>query len=334
MKVSVLMAVYNGIDFLQQAVNSILQQTHGNLEFIVVDDGSTDGGGSFLKEIRDERLKVICQDNHGLAAALNRGLAECTSEFVVRMDADDISYPERIEILLQEWDAHGRPDVFGSNVDFITSSGRYLWTSKVPTEHQVIKSQTLAGIVGIVIHPSVMLRKEAVMADGGYDASFRKNGQDFDLWLRMCERCQFGNTARALMQYRFSANQSTGKLVSGGGPWAQLLALQKKRLADSGFADLWESERGRIESILWERFLKGGFRDRAMIRRTMTELKIAYRSGNSISAIAVAARLGCSRPVAVMKVLADRLRKTPALASIVLDARDLNDQNLLAETPR
>lgn len=334
MKVSVLMAVYNGMDFLQQAVDSILQQTHRNLEFIIVDDGSTDASSSLLREIRDDRLKVVRQDNRGLAAALNRGLAECNSEFVVRMDADDISYPERIEILLQEWNAHGRPDVFGSNVDFITSSARYLWTSKVPTEHEAIKAQTLAGVGGVVIHPSVMLRKEAVMADGGYDASFRKNGQDFDLWLRMCERRRFGNTTRPLMRYRFSANQSTGKLISGGGPWARLLALQKKRLADSGLADIWESERERIESILWERFLKGGFRDRAMIRRTLTELKIAYHSGNSISAIAAAARLGLSRPVAVSKVLTDWLRKTPALASIVLDTHDLKDQKLLAEMPR
>ncbi|MHB8533844.1 MAG: glycosyltransferase [Sulfuricaulis sp.] len=332
MKVSVLMAVYNGEKFLSEAVNSILQQTHKDLEFVIVNDGSTDSSTQLLQEIRDDRVKVVRQENQGLAAALNRGLAECSCEIVVRMDADDISYPERVEVLLDEWNRHGRPDVYGSCADYINSHGRYLWTFMVPTEHQDIKNQMLAGFGGALIHPSVLFRKQAVLECSGYDPTFRRNGEDFDLWLRMCERYQFGNTTRALIQYRLSEWQVSGKVGKESGTWARLLALQKKQLTDMGMTNIWMKDRNKIEAVLWERFVKSGSMASATVRRTLTELKVMFHSGRFAAVIWNTMKLCLSRPRTLIVTLIARRSKTVDLKDIVLTHNDLMAHGLLPKT--
>lgn len=332
MKVSVLMAVYNGERFLMEAVDSILSQSHKDLEFVIVDDGSTDSSAQLLQELTDERVKVVSQDNQGLAAALNRGLDECTSDIVLRMDADDISYPERIEILVSEWSRYGQPDVYGSCADFINSQGRYLWTFTVPAEDQEIKRLLHAGFGGILIHPSVLFRKKAVMECGGYDPTFNKNGEDFELWLRMSGRYRFGNTPRALIQYRMNEWQVSGKSGKGSGAWARLLGLQKMMLVQMGLTDVWEKERNKVEMILWERFSSGDSIENAKVRRTLTELKVMYRSGRIAATIWKAMRLCLFHTRTLLVVLIGRHRKTVDLKCLVLTRNDLVDHGLLQES--
>jgi len=101
--ITVLMAVHNGQEYVRDSIGSILVQTCGDFEFIIVDDGSTDSTPEILKELSgvDDRIKVITNDrNTGLAAALNTGLAVARGRFVARQDADDLSEPDRLSIQL------------------------------------------------------------------------------------------------------------------------------------------------------------------------------------------------------------------------------------------
>src|SRR3990167_10971452 len=97
-KISVIMSVYNGMPFLKEAVASILKQTYRNFEFIIVDDGSRDKSWEYLKSLKDTRIKLLKNGrNLGLAASLNKALKKAKGDFIARMDADDVSFPQRLE---------------------------------------------------------------------------------------------------------------------------------------------------------------------------------------------------------------------------------------------
>ena len=96
-EVSVLMTVYNGMPYLRPAVESVLEQTHSDFKFIIVDDGSEDGTAGYLESIDDPRVTVVRQENQGTAKAANHGLSLIETPFVARMDADDIALPTRLE---------------------------------------------------------------------------------------------------------------------------------------------------------------------------------------------------------------------------------------------
>ena len=96
-RVSVLMSVYNETSYLRQSVQSILDQTFLNFEFVIINDGSTDDTQKILETFADPRIRIIRQPNTGLTKALNRGLKLCRGEFIARIDADDLSMPDRLE---------------------------------------------------------------------------------------------------------------------------------------------------------------------------------------------------------------------------------------------
>src|SRR5438270_5027187 len=95
--VSVVMTVYNAQEYLNMAIDSILNQTYRNLEFIIIDDGSTDNSGHIIEAYNDSRIKYTPQKNRGLAAALNKGIGVARGKYIARMDHDDISYRTRLE---------------------------------------------------------------------------------------------------------------------------------------------------------------------------------------------------------------------------------------------
>src|SRR4051812_26679567 len=119
--VSVLMAVYNGEQYLREAVNSILSQTFKDFEFIIIDDGSTDRSPELLASYAraDSRVKLISRPNKGLTKSLNEGLHAARGEFVARMDGDDISLPERFERQVSYLREHPEVVLVGSRVEFI-----------------------------------------------------------------------------------------------------------------------------------------------------------------------------------------------------------------------
>jgi hypothetical protein len=284
-EISVLMSVYNGEKFLSEAVDSILAQTYKDFEFVIINDGSRDATAEILAAYKDPRLKIFTVENRGLSAALNYGLERCSSGVVMRMDADDIAYPDRFAAQLEDWEKAGRPDVFGSGADYINEEGADLWSVTMPLDDAVIKSEIRKPNGRLaVIHPTVLLRKSAVLLCGGYDPYF-KNGQDYDLWLRMTTDFRFGNSPRKLLRYRIQSASDTARYVqieNGSvnlSNWMHLISLQKKMMIDAGEEPSWHGCRDRIISELQKRVDLSGLQAEAMVFRCLTESKILFYSG-------------------------------------------------------
>jgi glycosyltransferase involved in cell wall biosynthesis len=204
--ISVLLPAYNAERFVTQAVTSILQQTFRDLELIVVDDGSTDGTGQILRDLAatDPRLHLIQHENRGMTASLNEALAAARGRFIARMDADDVSLPERLEIQLKQLLSEPQIVCIGGGQILIDPAGRALRKVNPPTDHESITSLILGGH-GAICHPSALMRREAIEKIGGYREAFWP-AEDLDLWLRLGEIGQLANVPRAVLHYRIHPN--------------------------------------------------------------------------------------------------------------------------------
>lgn len=188
-KVSVLMPCYNASLTIREAVESIQRQTLTDFELIAVDDGSTDATLEILRELAqgDHRLDIISCKHRGIVETLATGLENCHSGFVARMDADDFAYPERLALQYAYLQAHRDVDVVGCLVrGFPAENVRggfrvYInWLNRLATNEEIRRE---IFIESPLPHPSVMFRKDAVLAAGSY----QEHGwaEDYDLWLRL-----------------------------------------------------------------------------------------------------------------------------------------------------
>lgn len=202
--VSVVMAVHNVGGYLEEAVDSILAQTLRDFEFIIVDDGSSDGSGAWLEEkaLEDARIRLVRQENAGLTPSLNRGVALARGEFIARMDGDDIADPERLGRQVEF--LRSRPDVVccGTFVIYVDHKGRPLFRRKLPCSHEEIERCHLGDWGGFIVHPTAMVRKRALEEARGYDESFLKT-QDYDLWMRLARIGKLANIPEYLLKYRY-----------------------------------------------------------------------------------------------------------------------------------
>ncbi len=200
--VTVLMPVYNGARHLAAAVESIQRQTHGEFEFLIVDDGSTDGSAATLEAIaaRDARLRVVRVPHRGIVAALNRGLELASGTIIVRMDADDIAWPERIERQLSFLADNPEVAVVGSAIRVIGEDGRIWRITRFPVTPPGI-ANSLRQDQSPIAHSAAAFRRAAVMEIGGYRSQFNY-AEDLDLWLRLCEHHAIANLPEVLLDYR------------------------------------------------------------------------------------------------------------------------------------
>jgi len=202
MHVTVLMAVYNGRNSVLNAVESIINQTYDDWDFLIVDDASTDGTSELLQSLaaRDARITVIKNPiNRQLAASLNIGWRQACGELIARMDADDISLPERLERQVEFMQAHPDVAVLGTGAELVDEAGQSLGIAFRPAEHAVLAAKIYKECP--FIHPSVMIRRSFLEALGGYDER-RSGAEDYDLWLRAYTRFRFHNLQEALVRYR------------------------------------------------------------------------------------------------------------------------------------
>jgi hypothetical protein len=210
--VTVLMPVYNGIAYLEAAIESIRRQTHRDFEFLIVDDGSTDGSGEILQRIaaRDSRIRIIHGMHEGVASARNRGLAVARGTVVICMDADDIAKAERIERQLAYFAAHPAVAAVGSALRLINKDGHPLAPpTKYPLTCEEIRKSLLLGYCALG-QPTVAMHREAVLAVGGYRCPFDP-ADDFDLWLRLSERYALANLPDVLVDYRWHGDNTTAR---------------------------------------------------------------------------------------------------------------------------
>ncbi len=206
--VSVVMSVFNGQRFLSEAMESILNQTFRDFEFIIINDGSTDGTASILDSYArsDPRVHVYPQENKGLIESLNRGCGLARGKYVARMDADDITLKDRLMQQIAFMEKHAGVGVLGSAVELVDEMGRRLRTERYPLDHAGIMSAL--AYRSPFTHPAVVLRKNVFVSVGGYRSVF-VGAEDYDLWLRMAERCELANLEAVLLKYRLHPEQVT-----------------------------------------------------------------------------------------------------------------------------
>jgi glycosyltransferase involved in cell wall biosynthesis len=201
--VSAVMPVYNARRYLRGAVESVIAQSFTDWELIAVDDGSKDDSLAILKEYaeRDGRVKVMSRANTGIVGALNDGLKAATGELIARMDADDLALPGRFGKQVAFLKEHRDHVLVGSQVMLIDSDDADL-CPKQDTEysHEAIDKAHLAGRWPLV-HPSVMMRREAVERVGGYRDKYQWL-EDLDLFLRLAEVGKLASVPEVLLRYR------------------------------------------------------------------------------------------------------------------------------------
>lgn len=203
-KVSIIMGVYNCEKTLDRCIDSILKQTYKNWELIMCDDCSKDNTLKLATEYSNkyENIKVIKNnENSGLAFSLNQCLSVATGKYIARMDADDISLPQRVETQVKFLEENEQYQVVGSSVILFDENGdkglRIIYEK--PDKYNTIKGTPYA-------HPTIMMRKEAYDALGGYTVLPRtRRGQDLDLWYRFYAKGFSGyNIQEPLLKYHES----------------------------------------------------------------------------------------------------------------------------------
>jgi glycosyltransferase involved in cell wall biosynthesis len=201
--ISVVMSAYNAETYLNEAIDSIVTQTLGDWEFIIIDDGSTDGTLGILREYekRDKRFRIISRANTGLTKALNEGVAAARGEFIARMDADDVSMPRRFEWQVAYLREHPQCVLLGGQVELIDPLGLRIGMDSHQLTHEEIEAGLLRGKGGAVVHPATMMRADAVKKIGVYREHFN-NSEDLDLFLRLAEAGQIANLPEVLLKYR------------------------------------------------------------------------------------------------------------------------------------
>lgn len=206
--VSVLMPVYNAEKHLREAMESILKQTHQNLELVIVNDGSTDGSEDIILSYSDPRIRLLVNpENKGLIYSLNYGIAACKGTYIARMDADDTCMPERLAEQLAFMEQHPELGVCGCDYTQFSTSGEQSF--RALSDHDEILSQMIFN--SSVVHPSLMLRRSALQ---NFDPVFNPgyhHSEDYELWSKLILYTKFSAVHQLLFRYRIHAAQVTQK---------------------------------------------------------------------------------------------------------------------------
>ncbi len=204
--VSVVMPVFNGEKYVFHAVESILHQTFQNFEFIIVDDGSSDGTSGILSSIKDKRVKIITfASNRGIVDALNEGISYASGMYIARQDADDISLPKRIEKQIRCIGSDPGLVLVATGIkiiaDEITDALKSIeaFYCSYGTKQEVRRQ--FRNLNSPIAHPTVLFRKIAFEEAGGYRKEF-EFCEDTDLWYRMLERGEMAKICEPLVYYR------------------------------------------------------------------------------------------------------------------------------------
>lgn len=203
--ISVLMPVYNGQQYLAEAIESILNQTYKHFELLLLDDGSSDNSEHIIKGFKDSRIVYIKNEtNKGLIFTLNRGIGLTKGTYIARMDADDVSVASRFEKQILEFEKDEKLVVCGSFIKTF-GNGAEEYISHIPVTNAQIMSSIFFACP--FAHPSVMIRKESLMQLNEFYREDYKHSEDYDLWSRLVFVGNSKNIPEFLLNYRVHDKQ-------------------------------------------------------------------------------------------------------------------------------
>ncbi|MFD2247978.1 glycosyltransferase family 2 protein [Pontibacter ruber] len=193
---TVLMPVYNAERFLREAIDSILQQTYKDFDFLLIDDGSTDSSVTIIQSYQDPRIRFYQNEkNLGISATLNKGIELAETDYIARMDADDVSYPDRLEKQLHYLQTNPDCAMVSSFARIIDEGGQFVRQDRMKSEHFYYNLTFICWIY----HPTVMYRKDSVKEVGMYTATY---SEDFELFWQLSRRYRIHTLPATLLDYR------------------------------------------------------------------------------------------------------------------------------------
>lgn len=207
--VSVVMPVYNSERYIAEAIESILNQTYKNFEFIIIEDGSTDRSVEIIKRYakKDKRIRLIRnKENLRICKTLNKGIKLSKGEYIARMDSDDISYPLRLEKQVKFMEENKEVSVLGGWIKIIDIINGEEYVRRYSGKDSQLKKDIF--FFSPFAHPVVMIRKDSLRVLK-YDSDY-PNSQDLDLWFKLGERGKFSNIQEVLLDYRIHEKSATG----------------------------------------------------------------------------------------------------------------------------
>jgi glycosyltransferase involved in cell wall biosynthesis len=205
--VTVLMPAFNAAGFIAQAIGSVLQQDFIDFELLVVDDGSTDDTVAIVQSFSDGRIRLLQLPHQGIAAALNSGLQAALGTFVARFDADDICYPQRLQLQYDFLMSNPGYVICGCAANYITEQGDFVFTYRPPGflyEELLLSYKHKCPF----IHSGVMYVKQAIVEAGGYN-EYAHTFEDHLLWVQLLKTAKGCNLQDVLIQVRLNPQSVT-----------------------------------------------------------------------------------------------------------------------------
>lgn len=230
-----LMPAFNAERFLARAVDSVLAQTHEDLELVVVDDGSTDRTFELLEDYarRDPRVRPLRNgSNLGIVRTRNRAFAEADpkSAYFAIMDSDDVCMPERLALQLDFLEAQPDHALVGGNLILIDDADRDIGHRRYPASYEAICDAITR--YNPIAQPTATIRRRAIEAVGTYDARYPRC-QDYDLWMRIARRFKIANLDAFTLRYRISDTQ--GKVTALRKSLKLSLQVQREHMFEPQF---------------------------------------------------------------------------------------------------
>jgi glycosyltransferase involved in cell wall biosynthesis len=206
-KITVLMPAYNTGKYIHEAISSVLQQTFTDFELLIINDGSTDNTLAVINTFTDARIRVINQDNKGVANALNNGLNNARAPYIARFDADDVCYPNRLQVQYDFITAHSDYSIIGSACDYTDVNGEYVFTYQ-PAAYSNAEIQQLDYKICPFIHSGVFYKKDVVLNAGGYN-EHAYTFEDHFLWANILKNEKACNLQQSLIKVRWNPESIT-----------------------------------------------------------------------------------------------------------------------------
>lgn len=220
------MPVYNAESYLREAIKSVLNQTYKNFELIIINDGSTDKSLSIIRSFKDPRIILVSRENRGIVDSLNEGLELAHGKYIARMDGDDICMSNRFRRQVDYLESHKNVGLVVSTVDLIGENGELLdlvWPEDRAslTEEQIAQNMPKNNCIA---HPAIMVKAKLLKK---YRYHNHKNGEDYDLWLRMLSNgVKIHKINEPLLKYRLHSQSLTQSSAEGGG-FLKLISIKQ-----------------------------------------------------------------------------------------------------------